>query len=202
MLQNIGSFFKPSITVSVDGYRSVYEYIRFPASWERLESNLLRLRQQENVMLGCRPTIQLYNVLSITDLLDYLENQEITWRVGLVVAPKYLSARLMSEEGKALAADRLRAFLQRSRLAAVEPALRSRVEMVIRDMMRPFPLQEHQQLLESFMQFTNDLDSTRGQSVHEALPEVSRYVSEAAGGWSNQFRFAQPSCDSRIPSPG
>ena len=188
-LKLISSFRFPEIFVSVDGYKSVYEYIRYPIKWERLEINLKRLQQEKNISLGCRPTINIYNIMDVSNLLDYLEEQNIDWAVGFVVAPQFLSARLMSQNGKSAAAERLEKFLERSQLAAKKPVLRSRIEMVIRDMMKPFPDQKHQYLLDKFMAFTNDLDRSRSQDIHETLPEVCHYIEEAAGGWSNKIRF-------------
>lgn len=202
LLDHVAQFRAPAITVSVDGFGEVYEYIRFPGRWSKLERNLEQLRQVPGVKLICRPTIQAYNVLSITQLLDWLESKQIDWQIGLVVAPAHLSARLLSERGKQLACERLEAFLSRSVQAAASPELLSRTRMVMADMMKPLPQRDHRRLLDEFMAFTNDLDATRGQSIHDSLPEVADAIAEAAGGWDHKPKFAVAEAAPQAPGKG
>lgn len=55
---------------SIDAIDCAYEYIRWPAKWEQVSDNLLRMREKlpSNVMFGFNTTIGCYNALEIADL--------------------------------------------------------------------------------------------------------------------------------------
>lgn len=65
--------------VSIDGIGAQFEYLRWPASWNQVQENLLSMKQKvpSNVMFLIEQTISVFNVLDI-DLLDQWIEQNFT----------------------------------------------------------------------------------------------------------------------------
>lgn len=71
-------FKKIYLCVSVDGYRDINEFIRFPMKWDKLENNLRDVNDlavdQGNISLQIHATFSSLNCLVITDFLDWVNN--------------------------------------------------------------------------------------------------------------------------------
>ncbi len=59
------------ICVSIDGYGSVQEYIRYPLKWKKIENNLDRfsLLARKGFYITFNVTVQAFNILNLEDLL-------------------------------------------------------------------------------------------------------------------------------------
>jgi molybdenum cofactor biosynthesis enzyme MoaA len=60
---------------SIDATNSAFEYIRWPAKWETVKSNLLAMKEQlpHNVMFGFNVTVGCYNLFEMVDICDWFE---------------------------------------------------------------------------------------------------------------------------------
>jgi hypothetical protein len=65
--------------------------------------------------------------------------------------------------------------------------LKYRIDHAIGEMMKSPDREELARLRREFMLFTNDLDKSRRQNIHEALPELSQFMDEAVGGWTAEL---------------
>lgn len=67
------------INVSIDGYSSVNDYIRFPSNWNKIEENIKVIHElienkNANIDMNMVPTIQIYNIFDIPNLIDWKIN--------------------------------------------------------------------------------------------------------------------------------
>jgi hypothetical protein len=88
---------------SIDGTGDSFEYIRWPADWNKTTTNLLNLKQTmpSNVMFGFNVTIGCYNIFEIADVLtwfkyNYSTNREsdpcdFVYQIAKNFDPKFLS---------------------------------------------------------------------------------------------------------------
>ena len=88
---------------SIDGTNNSFEYIRWPAQWNKTTDNVLKLRETmpSNVMFGFNVTIGCYNIFEITDVLtwfkyNYSTNREhdpcdFVYQIAKNFDPKFLS---------------------------------------------------------------------------------------------------------------
>lgn len=62
------------ICVSIDGYGSVQEYIRYPLSWNKIEKNIYKIKAltRKNFYLNFNVTVQALNILNLAPLLTML----------------------------------------------------------------------------------------------------------------------------------
>lgn len=95
-------FRKVHISVSIDGYGKVNEYIRYPFKWSKIESNLLTYikmvheselnndSSKTQFSLGLSCTVSLFNAIQCIDLLEFwfktLSRYKIPWGSLLRVA--------------------------------------------------------------------------------------------------------------------
>jgi len=60
---------------SIDATQSAFEYIRWPAKWETVKSNLLAMKEQlpHNVMFGFNVTVGCYNLFEMVDICKWFD---------------------------------------------------------------------------------------------------------------------------------
>lgn len=149
---------------SIDGPPELNEYIRYPVKTAALLRNLQRLDQSKVPgKFWLSATVQIYNVLYMDDLQDWLDQQqfrrissEVHWHV--LRAPKELSIFALPESVKKLVAARLEQSPRFAKLA---------------DMIFEKDESEH---FEEFLHSTRLMDTYRGQSLQqfEGLVQIFR----------------------------
>ena len=79
LLERLHHFKHVNIFVSVDGYKDVYEYIRWKGSWDKLEKNIMWLKENanDNVSIICHQTSQVLNILNMPELWDWVSTKQI-----------------------------------------------------------------------------------------------------------------------------
>jgi uncharacterized Fe-S cluster-containing radical SAM superfamily protein len=93
-------FKKIYLCVSVDGYKDINEFIRFPMKWEKLENNLREVNNlaitQGNISIQIHTTFSSLNCLVITEFLDWVNtiSQELSCievhpMINYVFSPSY-----------------------------------------------------------------------------------------------------------------
>ncbi len=62
------------INASIDGFDDVNSFIRGGSDWATIDKNFRTMLEIEGqVQIGVTPTVQIYNVLSLVPLLEYIE---------------------------------------------------------------------------------------------------------------------------------
>ena len=76
LLNTFHHFSSVELNLSVDGHGGVQEYIRHPSKWKIIERNIERIleRKTDNVIIFFSPVVQVYNILSLTKLLRWIES--------------------------------------------------------------------------------------------------------------------------------
>lgn len=172
-------FRRVDFAISVDGFGSRYEYIRYPASWAMLVKNIRRLREMPNVHVVVTSTIQINNALHITDLFRYLDTVEVGFTAYLLHWPLHLAPAALPAPVRAVAAARLREYGDGDCLPPHRALVASLTAQFEADIGPLDPA-----LLRDFMRFTNDLDATRGQNIHQTDPELVDLLAQAGFPWS------------------
>ena len=76
VLEKLLSFKKCDLNISVDGYKHVYEYIRYPGKWEVIDTNLKKIidKQNNNFTVNISTLLNIYNLFDIPNIEEYLSN--------------------------------------------------------------------------------------------------------------------------------
>ncbi|MBM38517.1 MAG: hypothetical protein CMO97_05530 [Woeseia sp.] len=164
--------------LSVDAYGHENEYIRGASHWSRVEKNL-RTYCASNVVgtVLFSPVIQIYNVLTITKLLDFAEELEEEYGRKIFLTflicdyPTSLDFRNCPDQVREVAAGRLEQWLLRSKILAHRPENKQSIEATIKALKENRKDNWEQELV-TFKRYTEMLDKQRKESMQEALPEL------------------------------
>jgi MoaA/NifB/PqqE/SkfB family radical SAM enzyme len=171
-------FHSVDLTISVDGYAAQYEYIRYPGRWSKLAHHLELFKKIPNVRVRVTTTIQVNNVLGLTRLFRYLDIAEIGFNGYLLYWPQYLSVSTLPSSIRHLAAARLTEYAEndcRPENRALVLSFAAQIEAI--------DAAVEPALVRDFMLFTNDLDTSRGQSIHRVDPELVELLEQAGFPW-------------------
>jgi len=192
-LDKLSRFRRVNLFFSLDGVGEVYDYIRFPARWEKVRKNIDALMSLPNGGFMTVPVIQAYNVLNIVDICRFCDRAGITFSLeNVLMYPEYLRVSLLPETARILAADRLRAYAETDCLDANRDMILSMAAYFenLEDDCAPDAMRK-------FMLFTNDLDVSRGQSFRDCHGELFDLITGAGFSWTEETLFADPGEGSR-----
>jgi MoaA/NifB/PqqE/SkfB family radical SAM enzyme len=168
--------------VSVDAYGHENEYIRGASHWKQVEKNLRKYCASDVIgTILFSPVIQIYNVLTITKLLDFIEGLEIEYGREVFVTflicdyPTSLDFRNCPEQVREVAAGRLEMWLKQSKVLKNRPENVQTIEATIKALKENRKHNWRQELV-TFQKYTALLDKTRDESMEEALPELNRLM--------------------------
>ena len=167
ILNLLSHFKRVSICFSIEGTGDLYRYIRGGKyQIEDFEKTLAVYDKLENVQIMFNVTLQNYNIFNLPELHMYLHNLEDKYnRVSanssfttICNKPAYLSPLNIPDHLRDEAIKNLSLFSDFDKL----------VESMKNRKFDP-------ELWEVFINFTNDLDKMRSDSVAEAVPELKEY---------------------------
>jgi MoaA/NifB/PqqE/SkfB family radical SAM enzyme len=161
-------FRRLDLIISIDGYADHYDYIRYPGRWSKLTQHLQLFRKIPNINVLATTTIQANNVLRLTDLFRYLDGVGIGFGGYLLFHPMHLAVNILPASVRRVAADRLVEYTEAA--AQIESGEGA----------------GNPKLLREFMLFTNDLDASRGQSIHRTDPELVELLEQAGFPWLHE----------------
>ncbi|MBF0168527.1 MAG: twitch domain-containing radical SAM protein [Alphaproteobacteria bacterium] len=185
-LDNLSRFKNIELEASVDGIGAVYEYIRFPGKWHKIEENLARAKLVPNIKLYFVVAVQAYNLLDVANILDYCDRQGIRCSAHFLVGPIYLNVLVLPQSVRQLAVERLKSCRDR----AEHKWIKDMAAYLINFLEQKMPIQYCDQIA-NFMQYTNDLDVSRGQSLNKTLPELVEAFEITGYPWVADLRYAR-----------
>jgi hypothetical protein len=169
---------------SVDAYGEKNDYIRYPSKWENIETNLRLLDNTgDNIVVNIACAVQALNVLHIDELARWKLNSGFKkinlapYGAGviglhLVYLPSYLNIRVLPQELKQLAADRITRFIN---TVNTDEFLnnsygRQRWEGIIKYMFE----EDWSGKLPALVEYLTVTDQNRGTNFREVFPEMDR----------------------------
>lgn len=188
-LSLLQKFKKVTVVASIDGIGKVNDYIRFPSKWELIEKNFLKLiHAPENIVPVIAPTVQVYNVLSVVEILAFIEkNKNPKWEnhppvhLTVLFTPHFLSIRNLPASIKNVAIKKLELFYAESYYIFKNPHFRDQVNLLLatlREESDESSTSNHREYLAHFLQYTELLDRERHQQMKDFLPELSELLDQ------------------------
>ena len=171
--------------LSVDGYAQYNEYIRSGSTWSIVDKHIRDYAQSEvvgNILFS--PVVQIYNILNITELLDYAE--EITKfsvrRIDISFLmnnyPKFLDIRNLPKHVRVEGQKRLRDWLNTSKYFKDDERNIATVEGIIKALEDDNVNADAEKQMQIFKEYTELLDSKRDQSFKDSIPDLWRMLNE------------------------
>jgi glutamate-1-semialdehyde 2,1-aminomutase len=185
ILEKFRKFQNIHLNLSIDSVGDVYEYIRFPAKWEKIKNNI-KILKEHNFSLVAVPILQAYNVLNAADLCRFFEEYGVSYSLLMMHGPYFLHCALLPDPIRKVAADRLRAYAQNE----APPAKKDNLLRVAQSIETITGKIDRHKALEHFMKFTNDLDRVNSQNIKESIPELVEMLKQNGVEWNSGTRFA------------
>ncbi|MDP6410812.1 MAG: twitch domain-containing radical SAM protein [Planctomycetota bacterium] len=170
------------VSCSIDGFGAVNDYIRHPSQWSDISRNLHELDDHfeeygmRSLRIGC--TVQVYNLLMLKDLVDFLleSNLQHLERLNLcpLHEPEHFNVRILPIELRRLAAHRL--VDARESCLAAEAERGVALDVNLEEMARILEEPEHENadlLRREFQRVTVALDQHRKENVLDVIPELA-----------------------------
>lgn len=161
MIEYWSKFKRIQINASIDAYGDLNRYIRYPTAWVSVEKNMDRFVQMPNVEVQLHCTVQTYNILNLHELFDWmLKYNNVKLYLNILNHPKILNIRILPQELKKLAEERLQPYLDLPK---------------VRETINYMNAEDHSGDLVQFLDYNNTLDFLRDQNFYDLVPEFKVY---------------------------
>ncbi len=171
------------IRLSVDGYKEVNEYIRYPSKWKTIEKNIIKILQskRKNTSFYFVPVIQVYNVLDLCNLLKWMNelynsyNNKIFTFFSMCVEPEFLDITILPKNIKKIALLKIAEYESSFKIKELLPlVLFNQIKEALKSEEKP----NIEEKLKRFYKYTKLLDQHRGNSFEKTFPELNRLLDE------------------------
>ena len=177
-LDLIAKFKSVLMCLSVDGYGTTNEYIRSGSTWSIVDKHIRDYATSDVVgNLLFSPVVQIYNILNVTDLIDYAEliQKETGRRIDISFLlnnyPKCLDIRNLPQNIRDVAIKKLVTWSATSTYFAEDERNKQTVLGLIKALTENYN-EDSEHLMQVFKEYTLLLDSKRNQSIKESIPEL------------------------------
>ena len=185
LIETFETFQFVQIMFSVDGYKKVNEYIRYPSEWKEIEKNIVKIlkNQTKNTFFTCAIVVQVYNILDLTRLLKWVDNLHIHY--GNVVP------HLMICMNHVLHIDILPENVKKTALLKIEEYESSykgehtyllKQLNTVKNILKSEEKTSIEEDLKRFYKYTDLLDKHRDNNFKETFPELNALLDED-GRW-------------------
>lgn len=152
LIKYISKFKRAYITLSIDGYGKLNEYIRDGRSWDSVEKTVREWKHSnlDNVELMITPSVQAYNVHDLTNIKRFADELNIKFKLQQVLQPEYFSLDALPRE-----------YLE-SIKDSVNEALINKSQF-------------NNRLWDEFKRHTSSFDVAVNKNIKDYIPDLYRY---------------------------
>lgn len=150
------------LNCSIDAYGDLNTYIRNPIKWSKVSRNFEKLKSIPNIKMDVCITVQIYNVMHINKLLDWVISQNLPNTMiffNILEEPSHLNIKAMPQKLKDISAKRLEPYYHLPKLSNVVD----------------YMMIETTPHWNEFISFTQKLDAMRNEDVTSVVPELKEY---------------------------
>lgn len=159
------NFKKVHLGFSVDGIGARFEYMRYPAKWDKFLSNLNCYQDMAsrlgNVDVNAVCTVSALNIYYVDEIWQFFHDRGISLGFNILHRPDHLNMRILPDIVKHQIADHLR-----TTAAPVQNLIS----------MLTSPIDGTDKSLEDFRTITQGYDNLRGESYENTFPEMYKIL--------------------------
>ena len=162
---------------SVDGYKGMQEYLRYPSDWEQISNNINKLlgMKLDNLKLIMTPVIQKTNLGYITELFEYVEqinreyNKSVVFMSPIIlIDPSYLDFSYLPTDYKIKCWEKIEKWIN-EKCKYQDEVFHFRMKQA---KTKCFAEVDYQENLDRFFEFTEIFDIHRSQNIKDINPEL------------------------------
>lgn len=164
------------VYASLDGYRDMQEYLRYPSNWSRIADNLTYISKLDNVEILVTPVIQITNLNKILDLFKFIKelNETANKKINVfpinLENPDYLNMLYLPKAYKVKCYDEIMSWVNTH-----QPGLGSYLDFIGNKANEDV---DYQIMLDKFTRYNRLLDTNRGVSLESVNPELVELLKE------------------------
>lgn len=166
LLEKLNSFAKINLQCSIDGIGSHYDYIRYPAKWEKIEQNLLLFKKYPKIKPRISITGQVLNVLNIVELLTWCKENDFLFNIHPLFRPRCYDIEILPYEIKQKVLVQLDEFESKYELEGRE-------QFGVDNFRKQLEITTHNDKeIDNFIKKTKVFDSIRKQDIRDYCPDI------------------------------
>jgi len=150
-------FKRVQLNCSIDATGDLNRYIRYPSNWKKIVENFEIVQTLENVYIEIHCTVQMYNILSLNEFIDWAEPYRHKIYFNILNHPEELNIRVLPKELKEIVNERLLPYMHLDKVKGIIDYMNA---------------EDWPHLLTKFQKYTNSLDKSRKQNLKEIHPEL------------------------------
>ena len=100
VVEKIGNFRNINFSISIEGVGMTQEYSRMGANWNKLEKNIINVKNKPLVSISVLHTLQTTTVLGFVELAQWISDHDLKLSFGCVTEPDFLSFKSMPVSAK------------------------------------------------------------------------------------------------------
>ncbi|MDE0091685.1 MAG: twitch domain-containing radical SAM protein [Oligoflexia bacterium] len=188
LIDTFETFSTVTLSLSIDGYNTVQEYMRYPSKWPKIEKNIIKLlnHRKQNTYFYFTPVVQIYNILDLPNLFKWFDSLQINYgniRSSIIICttPKFLDIATLPNNIKKEALLRIKKY--ENSYTGKDYFLLENLN-AIKNVLKKEENQETEHNLKKFYKYTQLLDKKRGNSFKRTFPELNQLFEED-GRWKN-----------------
>ena len=179
--QYLPNFKSVILQLSIDGYKGVQEYLRYPSKFSQIDESIQKLIKMHNVKLWATPVIQIGNLNMIVDLFKYFEDINIKEnkplidiRPILLQDPQHLNIDYLPKDFKQKAFAKIFMWMlndckwQSQIFKDTVNALKEKCQQESKDI----------NMLQEYIKFNDLLDNHRGQRLADCNYDLHTLLNE------------------------
>ena len=196
LLELWDKFYRVHISVSIDGFDKVNEYIRYPFKWSKTENSLktiLKLCQEHTdshkYTMGLSCTHSVYNAIQAPDLIEYFYDTLKTYEcadgntllkhcgafVNRVSSPKDAMVSNLSNKYRNIGIEKINRLLNKIQVDVdngilVERGLIESVKLMCAWLAEPWSMDKTN--IQTIHKFINTSDTFRNRNINDYIPEL------------------------------
>ncbi|MCZ0933480.1 MAG: twitch domain-containing radical SAM protein, partial [Oligoflexia bacterium] len=117
LIDTFSAFSTVTLSLSVDGYTTVQEYMRYPSKWPDIEKNIIKLltARKQNTSFHFAPVVQIYNIFDLPNLLKWFDDLQMSYgninsSIIICTTPKFLDIAILPNNIKKSALSRIEKY--------------------------------------------------------------------------------------------
>lgn len=177
-------FSEVALAGSIDGVGLVNDYIRYPSRWEHIQKTLHFIEENRKKLniTSCliHSVVQAYNVMNLTELCEYVSAFDFVGPYPqfdfVIEEVPCLDARVLPEELKKIAIEKIQNYIKRSKPQFWKRAKRRAYHNLVNQLEGIITFLKKRTSpdgIHNFRHFTKTLDVARNQHLESSIPELA-----------------------------
>ena len=183
-LNLISKFEKVQINCSIDAIGKYNDYIRKNSNWDEIDTNFKKLCKIKNLRLFITPTVQVYNILHLHEILYYVEECRKEFKKNIEVDflflnhPEFLDITILNDKIKQICYDNLNEYKTKfTDTYNTTFFTRDSIDGLM-NLLKSERHQKYKFLILEFFRYNDSIDNIREESFGSIFPELEKLMRE------------------------